>query len=706
MSENEKTRLTELKDELKDISKDLCDSVLSARRANDNVRFCRWDGQSTDGRKHAESMGELARPFEGASDSRIRLADDLVNYRVALLTAAATRTSARIVGMETTDEAGAARMTTLLRWVIRNQLGMKYRREIKKLAQFQQGDSPAIGFLGIYWDQQFALESQTLTSDVLAQMIYAAFGQAMTADDKIRFGNMFTEESMEDDAVATLQTLIEGLREDEARKVAREIRKDGVSTFGREYLRVNIPRLVAHRLYEDIFIPSDTVDMDTCRCYFVREWLTEEQLRGRIITDGYSEDVVLKMIGSEEEPGCIGDSILDDYEKENISELLTDGTTEDHSSEYEVITAYSRQSKNNVTGIYRMVFSGKHDTELKEEELLNYAHGRYPVVPFPREILNNCLLDSRGIPELVMSEQQSIKLLNDSFEDYTQISTIPPIKRIGPRARTRLLMGPMVEVPVKRKDDADWMKPPPYPIGNDKHRDSVEARVAAYFGKPHPQVPQDVTMVVVQDMIEDFLVPLKEALTMLVQLCQQFMTDEEIMRVTGGKGMPGARSRQEIQGKFDMELSFDARDLNLEYLLQKLKVIREMILPMDVQGTIGRAAVVARMMQAIDPALADEAIVSGQEANQREVDDEELNFTKIAAGIEPAMMPEGQNHALRLQVLLGIAQKNPEAVQKLSETSQQILKKRMDHLQFQTQQAQNAMIGRVGALPALGGGMQ
>ena len=42
---------------------------------SDDIRFCRWSGQSDDGKKHSENLpnNRQAFPFEGASDVRNRL---------------------------------------------------------------------------------------------------------------------------------------------------------------------------------------------------------------------------------------------------------------------------------------------------------------------------------------------------------------------------------------------------------------------------------------------------------------------------------------------------------------------------------------------------------------------------------------------------------------------------------------------------------
>jgi hypothetical protein len=59
----------------------------------DNIRFCRWNGQTDDGKKWSKwrEEGSPAWPFEGASDVRLRLVDSTCNELSALLVTAYQR---------------------------------------------------------------------------------------------------------------------------------------------------------------------------------------------------------------------------------------------------------------------------------------------------------------------------------------------------------------------------------------------------------------------------------------------------------------------------------------------------------------------------------------------------------------------------------------------------------------------------------------
>ena len=78
-------------------------------RANkaDKARYTRWDGQAADGRKHRETLGEEALPWEGAMDARIPLVDEVIQDLTAAVCAAATRAQVKAVPAAAANEAKA-----------------------------------------------------------------------------------------------------------------------------------------------------------------------------------------------------------------------------------------------------------------------------------------------------------------------------------------------------------------------------------------------------------------------------------------------------------------------------------------------------------------------------------------------------------------------------------------------------------------------
>jgi hypothetical protein len=227
--------------------------------------------------------------------------------------------------------------------------------------------------------------------------------------------------------------------------------------------------------------------------------------------------------------------------------------------------------------------------------------------------------------------------------------------------------------------------------------------VNEYFGMAGEGVDPNYVALVTQHTVDRWLRDFKAIITQTYQLMQQYMLPVQILRVSGGQALPFQADRESIQGKFDLIIDWDAKNLDAEALGVKLNYISQAIVPMDVAGVIDRAGLVKFVMAAVDPNLAELLVRDPGPAAAIESNEEQLAFTKIAAGTEPELPGEGQNHQLRAQVLQGIIQANPALQQRLQqdEIFRSMIEARMKGFNFQMQQQQNAQIGRQGTLPAL-----
>jgi hypothetical protein len=327
----------------------------------------------------------------------------------------------------------------------------------------------------------------------------------------------------------------------------------------------------------------------------------------------------------------------------------------------------------------------------------------YPFVEMPRERATRPLLESRGIPELVQTAQEEIKIQRDYRADRASISILPPVRVPANRGKFDLVLGPGVQVPERRPGEIGWMDPPRPDAGSIEVENATRFDVNNYFGRMADGVPPQMAMIHTQEMVDSWLLDMKLCIIQTMALAQQYLTPEEVSRVTGNASLAFSASPQDIRGRFDITAEFDARLLDNEALGAKLKYLSEILVPMDSFGVIDRAGLVKYMFQAVDPNMAAMLVQDIGAATQQEIEDEQVQFSKIAAGTEPPMKEGGQNAQVRLQTLQQIIQSNPAVSQRYQqdEIFRRMLDARMQAFQFQLQQSQNAVIGRVGAQPAL-----
>lgn len=234
--------LQELKDEVQTIADTAKGGTWGDRKTMDDVRFCRWSGQSTDGRKHAAANdGKPPFPFEGASDTRIRSADRIINILSAVQVTAATRANITATGMEITDEGQAGKVSTMIRWVLKNKLGRRYLRELKKAAQWSNGDNPAMAVLGVYWRQEWGLKTTRLTLEQLGEKLIELYGDAVTPEIAADLVDLVQNQGRQEEALAFFGKLMPMVKGKRIREALDAWRKGEPAAFPEPYLKENTP---------------------------------------------------------------------------------------------------------------------------------------------------------------------------------------------------------------------------------------------------------------------------------------------------------------------------------------------------------------------------------------------------------------------------------------------------------------------------------
>lgn len=699
--------LTEWKTEVEAIAKSGRYLVQARRWAAERTRFAIWDGQSPDGRKHAEAMdGKPPFPFEGASDMRLRLADMVVNERVLILAAAALRNLPTVKALDMTNQPLGAKLTTLLKWMIKNKLGSSWQREIIKLIQYQEADSPAGAVLSVWWEQSWALKLETLTLEQIEQVLSAPpeqGGYGLPPQQLHELDVQLQNPDKDADTAKLLLGLIPELTPKRAKQVVSDLRETGTTTFPRKYKRVDQPCVTAYRLYEDIFFPANTTDVTKrARMHVIREWVGEADLRARVATLGWSQEFVDEVLKHPSQ------SAFPEYERHEVTGEWTPVSMTEmqelHRGEYEILTVlFKAVNDDNIPGIYFIPYHQQVDFPAHDRQLLDYAHGDYPLTGFFREILGNRVLDSRGVPELVATEQYAAKMLADSFHDNVSIASLPNIKVPRRRSKLALVIKPLGIIKEDRPGDVSWMQPPQYPAGNDKQQAEIRRRVDEYFGRISETVPPLLTQLHQTGMVSQFLTNLQDAVKQMLQLCQQYMTDDQIRSVCGDDGIPVAHTIEEIQGDFNVELTFDPAMMDMENVKEIVTLIFQVILPADQLQTTQRDKIIQWALGCLSPNMAANWTRPVDAAQKGEIDDEINNLVKMQNGIEPPMVAEGINPQARLQALQQAIQANPDILKNLhaQPMNQKIFEARVEYLQNQIQQQRNAVIGRQVGKPAL-----
>ena len=379
------------------------------------------------------------------------------------------------------------------------------------------------------------------------------------------------------------------------------------------------------------------------------------------------------------------------------------GIEGDFNDLYEIFYAYHRvyDEDTNVPAIYCTAFSSHVPDLYGKHEILEYGHNQMPFVLFTRERLSRSIFDSRGISELVATNQYEAKVQRDLRNDASQIGVIPPLLVNARRGGLNLLVAPASQITITRPDDIGWLQPPPLSESSMEAENAAIMDAERYFGNPEKPEAKQLYQ---QCMVNRWLDSWREALSQALSLCQQYLEPEFVARITGGPVEEIAMKQEDIEGKFDLSLRFSVDTLNPEFMEKKLDAVTKMT-QFDTTGALDRNKLLTIIAESIDPMLAKQVIMDKDTASQKEIEDEQNSWVKIINEIEP-LPKEGVNFELRTQTAQQIMQTSQEFQKKMAENPlvKQLAENRMKYLQFGIQQQQNAQIGRVGVKPVMGGG--
>jgi hypothetical protein len=201
-----------------------------------------------------------------------------------------------------------------------------------------------------------------------------------------------------------------------------------------------------------------------------------------------------------------------------------------------------------------------------------------------------------------------------------------------------------------------------------------------------------------QFIVNNWLTAWSRVLKQMVSLSVQYLDGSEIERIAG---TPIVMTPNEISQMYDIGISYNVRELDTDYVMEKLKAIASFVVPMDAGGVIDRNKLTARFIEAISPESAKDLLLDQKTASQKLYNDVQTDIAKMMAGMEVQYVENDPTAGSKLQYLQDIIQKNQKA-QQMAQGDQQfqaLIQNYVQNLQMSVQQQQNKTIGRLGVTP-------
>ena len=671
---------------ISELSKDLTRSF-SDRRVNnrireaDEFRYAYWDGQSTDGRKHAENYGRQVHPWEGASDSRILFTDHYVNHYVATLNGADSRAALNVNPTEFQDIENASAVQLYMSWLVGTLMSPSWDDELELAKQY----AGHYGWAGIHtiWKRSQQMTPKELTLESL--------GKTLGVESIESIKGVFGKDS---DMLADIFTATNPqFKTSDIKKKFKELRTNGKTVIEMPEIVCDYPEIVTLKPFYELLFPPETREIHRARAVFRRDSFTIAELEDKATSEEWDEEWVEKVKATS--------GTYQHHWDRGVSPVqrVTDSAN-DSQNMVEVVYAYSRRvDEYGRPGVYLTVFSPNYTAGENGEDafashtLVKEAGGRIPIEVFTRERTTREIIESRGIPDIAGTWQTEVKGQVDMLFDRSNLETLPPLK-VPLRYGNRISIGPGKQLSEQKPGDIAWMEPPKK--GPDialKNIDSIKLRADEYFGVANPLIDPTIAQIKNQDHVNRWLRFKGTILNNIWELVQKFGDDKEFGEVTG-TGLPIPDDNK----KYNFRLSFDIREMDSEYTQNQLKAISEIVLPNDSAGQIDRRKLIEAQLRMINPTFPEQFLMDDQQAAQKMFSEENNTVAMMALGNQPELRENDPSAQMRAQFVNQIIGSNPKYMElmKSDELFVELVQKYMQNLNMSIMQQQNAVTGRLG----------
>lgn len=639
-----------------------------------------WPGKSRDLRKH----GADAFPWEGASDMESHVIDERITRLVGIFMSALQAANVTAFPTEVNDIGRSGLVTNFLKWMISSGYVPRFMKEMELGANYLLERGVLITYVG--WNREDRSFLQRLSLDEIAQA-NPQLGQAIVSGD-------------DEAVIPLLQGTFEGVSKKRGKKAVKSLRETGYAELPIVRRQVDAPEVKTLAPDGDWVFPAYVTDPQRAPYGFYRTYLTAQELRLKIKTDGWDEDFVDYVI--DKYSGVNIDSIEREQEgRRTIS--LTDMNYEAEEL-VEITYGYQRliDKEDGAEGIYCTVFhrefTGNEESPgFAKFELLN-GYENYPVVVTKLSEDSKRLYDTLTIPDLLRGIQNQVKIERDSRIDRNSLATLPPL--IHPVGQAPSDWGPGRKIPRRRVGDIEYGPIPNFDRGSLEMENTMMEQADRLVGLDEQS---NVSAVRRQFLVNKFLQHCGEVMALTYRCFQRFGPDKVFFQVTGVPD-PQNFDKGDADENYDVTISYDVMNSDPDAQEKKLDRLVSLV-SMDRNGRIDMDKLLGIVASSIDPVLANGIMIPTEQNEEKQLNNITDDLSKIYAGIEVPARPNGAQSAL--QIIQQYAQQEDIAARLQEDKGfASRLQKYAGQYQFEMQQAENAQIGRIGTAPASMGEVQ
>lgn len=661
------------------------------------ARFAIWGGQSADGKKHSRGPNGQPDPvpWDGASDLRVYLIDNLINDKVAMILEAINKASLVAQPVEGNDIKRAKQVSTFMKWMMKTQMP-DLERELELLTQYLQEKGAAV--MGQFWEtSQEKVLQEIRISDFASQFPDIDFQQLLDSGDA-------------DDYLKSIFEEIYGVTRAKANKMVKELTNQGITRVAVVGKERSYPVMRAFNLDTDLFIPPDTTDIEMATGIYRVQYYTPEKLRSLVNTDGWDKNWVENAIATLK--GKMLSVTPVEYMQPMSRSFIY--TQQRFTDKIGVVWAYQRLSdEDGIPGIYLTVFSpdlppsaggsmaggqtyGKHNGYAKFS-LYGDNNGQYPFVLYRREYLSRKLHDSRGLPEPLKPLQDTIKAHKDAKIDTASYNIMPTI--FYPIGRPLLKWGAGARVPERRPNEYHYGQPIPFDETTETSLTSLTNDARNYAGFAPSDSDEPINPTKNQSEINKLFASLAKSCNQVWRLFKKYGNETTYFRVVGVQSDEATEfSRGPEDEDFFFEWRYDLRNSDPEYQAKKIDRIIQLAQAADRTGAMDWTEMLQVGLEAEDPNIAARVLRPAEVGAEAVISEVQDDLTKLWSGI-PVNVRPNTPPGLAKQTLQNWAQ-SPDVIARYQQD--EAFKERVDVYSQQVQmiedQQENKRVGVLGAV--------
>lgn len=674
---------------------------------NHDTRFAWWAGQSDDGLKWSTPNGGRLRPgevpvevfpWEGASDTRVRLVEMVIREHNRLKRLALQRKQQQVGPRNLSPEDDPQAKAALWGQVAEYYEDITARELRTAMAQWPDiTHEYGSGYLYAGWKSETRLAKRTLSMEQVKAAITAAALEAaqmmtrqlweseggdteqapeldaeqqhlITLDASVKLQELIEDPKQNAVLALQLQRMDEEMPLDEAKRLAKALTWDGTEPVS--YYAVELanqrPDFRALTYGVNFFFNPSAGRMKDCGWAAMEEWVSVVDLENRANNphEPYDEAWIAKVKQHK------GKRAFDFSEfmrgTSQSSWLLAGGRVRSKLADTEQDAAragmvqilhvyHIANTIGSAKAVYHTVLSGHVLDSAGLSQCCEHAEGRLPFFEHLNDIEALTMLDSEGYGEKSCTDQMEVKIQRDLRADDASMKIKPPLQVPASYTGTRVPLMPGVQIPTMMT--AGMGKIEPLLTGarsnemvalEQSTRDSFDEFWARGM-KVDPVTKQTASQV----LVSDFLMDVGAVKEWVFKLIQQFSPPELRAGFVNGLPVDIMMDRKEIQGAVGVNLDFDVADLDGNAVEKKLKSLPA-VLSLNTKGELNTAPFLKSVTASLFPASYRLLIEDSDKRAKEETEDEQTIVSKILSGTlfdEESSYVPAVNHDLRLQVM-------------------------------------------------------